>query len=134
MSTLINAVQLIGRLGADTEVKTTTNGTKVSNVRFATNEYARNSRGEWVEITYWHSLVFWGKLAERLEKKGKKGTRLLVQGSLIYRDYTDINNIKREVTDIRVQQFVVLDSQTNHASILEMSSDSDESEPDHLPQ
>ncbi|MBD1426878.1 single-stranded DNA-binding protein [Sphingobacterium arenae] len=134
MSTLINAVQLIGRLGADTEVKTTTNGTKVSNVRFATNEYARNSQGEWVEITYWHSLVFWGKLAERLEKKGKKGTRLLVQGSLIYRDYTDINNIKREVTDIRVQQFVVLDSQTNHASILEMSSDSDESEPDHLPQ
>lgn len=134
MSTLINAVQLIGRLGADAEVKTTTNGTKVSNVRLATNEYARNSQGEWVEITYWHSLVFWGKLAERLEKKCKKGTRILVQGSLIYRDYTDINNIKREVTDIRVQQFVVLDSQTNHASILEMSSDSDESEPDHLPQ
>lgn len=134
MSTLINAVQLIGRLGADAEVKTTTNGTKVSNVRLATNEYTRNSQGEWVEITYWHSLVFWGKLAERLEKKCKKGTRILVQGSLIYRDYTDINNIKREVTDIRVQQFVVLDSQTNHASILEMSSDSDESEPDHLPQ
>jgi len=134
MSTLINAVQLIGRLGADAEVKTTTNGTKVSNVRLATNEYTRNSQGEWVEITYWHSLVFWGKLAERLEKKCKKGTRILVQGSLIYRDYTDINNIKREVTDIRVQQFVVLDSQTNHTSILEMSSDSDESEPDHLPQ
>ncbi|HLT88809.1 MAG TPA: single-stranded DNA-binding protein [Sphingobacterium sp.] len=132
MSTLMNAVQLIGRLGADAEVKTTTNGIKVSNVRFATNEYSKNSQGEWVEITYWHSLVFWGKLAERLEKKCKKGTRLLIQGSLVYRDYTDVNNIKREVTDIRVQQFVVLDNHTNNASLLEISPDADENDTDHL--
>lgn len=111
MNTLMNAVQLIGRLGADAEVKTTTNGTKVSNVRLATNEYTKNSQGEWVEITYWHNLVFWGKLAEKLEKKCKKGTRLLVQGTLIYREYTDVNNIKREVTDIKVQQFIPLDGQ-----------------------
>ncbi|PRD47133.1 single-stranded DNA-binding protein [Sphingobacterium haloxyli] len=132
MSTLINAVQLIGRLGADVEMKTTTNGTKVSNVRLATNEYSKNSQGEWVETTYWHSLVFWGKLAEKLERRGKKGTRLLVQGSLLYRDYIDVNNIKREVTDIRVHQFIVLDSQAANTSLLEVSSDAEE-DTDHLP-
>ena len=131
MSTLINVVQLIGRLGADAEVKSTTNGTKVSNVRFATNEYSRNSHGEWVETTYWHSLVFWGKLAERLEKKCKKGTRLLIQGSLVYRDYTDVNNIKREVTDIRVQQFIVLDGHAPHVSLLEVPADMDDNDIDH---
>lgn len=125
MSTLINVVQLIGRLGADVEMKTTTNGTAVSNVRFATNEYSKNSHGEWVETTYWHSLVFWGKLAEKLEKKGKKGTRLLIQGSLVYREYIDTHNIKREVTDIRVQQFVVMDHHATHEQVLETISDND---------
>lgn|SRR5690606_587419 len=122
MSTLVNVVQLIGRLGADAEIKMTTNGTAVSNVRFATNEHSKNNQGEWVETTYWHSLVFWGKLAEKLAKKGKKGTRLLIQGSLIYREYTDIHNIKREVTDIRVQQFVVMDSPAIHEQDTETTS------------
>ena len=117
MNTLINVVQLIGRLGADVEVKMTTTGTKVCNVRFATNEYAKNSQGEWVETTYWHNLVFWGRLAEHLDKKCKKGTRLLIQGSLLYRDYIDVNNIKREITDIRVQQFVVLDANQANTSM-----------------
>ncbi|HLS96392.1 single-strand binding protein [Sphingobacterium allocomposti] len=110
MNMLVNAVQLIGRLGADAEIKTTTQGTKVSNVRFATNEYSKNSKGEWVEITYWHNLVFWGKLAEKLEKNGRKGTRLMIQGSLTYHEYVDAHDIRREVADIRVQQFIVLES------------------------
>lgn len=122
MSTLINVVQLVGRLGADAEIKMTTTGTSVSNVRFATNEYSKNSQGEWVETTYWHSLVFWGKLAEKLVKKGKKGTRLLIQGSLVYREYTDTHGIKREVTDIRVQQFVVIDNQATREQLLEATS------------
>lgn len=129
MSTLVNVVQLIGRLGADAEIKMTTNGTAVSNVRFATNEHSKNNQGEWVETTYWHSLVFWGKLAEKLAKKGKKGTRLLIQGSLIYREYTDIHNIKREVTDIRVQQFVVMDS----PAILEQDTETTSTNESDLP-
>ena len=128
MSTLMNAVQLIGRLGADVEVKSTANGTKVCNIRLATNEYTKNALGEWVEITYWHSLVFWGKLADRLENKCKKGTRVLIQGSLAYRDYTDINNIKREVVDIRVHQFMVLDSQQQQPSLDELDSDEEDNE------
>lgn len=110
MSMLVNSVQLIGRLGADVEIKTTNQGTKVANGRLATNEYTKNGQSEWVETTYWHNVVFWGKLAEKLEKSNKKGTRLLIQGAITYREYTDIHNVKREVMDIRVNQFMTLTS------------------------
>lgn len=110
MNALTNSVQLIGRLGADVEVKTTTKDTKVCNIRLATNEYSRNSNGEWMETTYWHSLIFWGKLAEKLERTGQKGSRLLLQGSITYSEYIDTNEIKRERTEIKIDQFMVLDN------------------------
>ncbi|MFD1768930.1 single-stranded DNA-binding protein [Sphingobacterium suaedae] len=129
MNTLVNAVQLIGRLGGDAEIKTTTQGTRVSNVRFATNEYSKNGQGDWIEITYWHNLVFWGKLADKLEKNKKKGTKLMIQGSLIYREYVDVHNIKREVVDIRVQQFMVLEGPNAPKKI----ASGDEQEAEELP-
>lgn len=110
MQSLVNSVQLIGRLGSDGEVKTTNLGSKVSNVRLATQQFFKNRSGEWVQDTKWHSLVFWGKLAERLEKSAKKGTRIAVQGSLLQRSYMDSNDIEREVYEIRVNRFIVLES------------------------
>lgn len=120
---LVNSVQLIGRLGADAEVKTTHQGIKVANARLATNEYSKNGQGEWVETTYWHNLVFWGKLAEKLEKSNKKGTRLIIQGSLTYREYTDIHDIKREITDIKVQQFLALSTFTHADQAVQAETD-----------
>ncbi|MCY4780491.1 single-stranded DNA-binding protein [Sphingobacterium sp. UT-1RO-CII-1] len=110
MQSLVNSVQLIGRLGNDGEVKTTNLGSKVSNVRLATQQFFKNRSGEWVQDTKWHSLVFWGKLAERLEKSAKKGSRIAVQGALLQRSYMDSNDIEREVYEIRVNRFIVLDN------------------------
>lgn len=113
MNALINSVQLVGRLGADPEIKTTNQGTKVCNLRLATNEFNKNAKGEWVETTFWHNLVLWGKLAEKVELEAKKGTRLLVHGSLTYREYTDINNIRKEFTEIKIQNLLVMDQPKN---------------------
>lgn len=110
MNMLVNSVQLIGRLGADVEINSTSQGIKVANIRLATNEYTKNSKDEWVEMTYWHSLVFWGKQAEKLLKNCKKSTKILVQGSLIYREYTDVHEIRRHVAEIRVTNFMILDN------------------------
>ena len=133
MSTLFNVVQLIGRLGSDADLKTTASGILVANVRLATNEYSKNSQGEWVKTTYWHNLVFWGKQAEKLEKRTKKGVRLLVQGSLIYREYTDAHNVKREITDIRIQHFTVLDSLAQHPTMDAAELEEADMEVDTLP-
>ncbi|MGO3109813.1 MAG: single-stranded DNA-binding protein [Sphingobacterium sp.] len=110
MNMLVNAVQLIGRLGADVEINSTSQGIKVANVRLATNEYSKNGKGEWNEITYWHSLVFWGKQAEKLLKTCKKGTKIILQGSLVYHEYKDIQEINRHVAEIRVASFMILEN------------------------
>ena len=107
---LVNSVQLIGRLGADVEIKSTAQGIKVANVRLATNEYNKNSKGEWTEVTFWHSLVFWGKQAEKLLKTCKKGTKIILQGSLVYHEYTDVHEISRHVAEIRVASFMILEN------------------------
>jgi len=107
---LVNTVQLIGRLGADVEINSTSQGIKVANVRLATNEYIKNSNAEWIEMTYWHSLVFWGKQAEKLLKTCKKGTKIILQGSLIYNDYNDSKDIRRHIAEIRVASFMILES------------------------
>lgn len=108
MNALMNQVQLIGRLGADAEIKTTQTGKKVSTFSLATNERIKTADGEWKEATQWHTCVLWGELNKVLENIGKKGAQLLVQGSLNYREYVDAHEVKRIVTEIKVNQLMAL--------------------------
>lgn len=112
MNTLMNQVQLIGRLGADAEVKTTNQGIKVSTFRLATNERVRLKNGEWKEATQWHSCVAWGELYKAIERLGKKGNQLLVSGAIQYHDYTDASGVKRYVTEIKVNQILLLEAKS----------------------
>src|SRR5690606_40411300 len=89
MKALVNQVQLIGHLGADAEIRTTNQGTKVSTLNLATNQRVKMVNGEWKENTQWHSCVVWGEMNKIVEKYGKKGNQLMVMGELTYRDYTD---------------------------------------------
>lgn len=109
MNTLKNKVQLIGRLGAAPEVRTLQNGSKVANMRLATNEYKRGPNGEKIENTQWHSLVAWGSEAEVAEKYLQKGAEILIEGKLHYREYTDKNGNQRQVTEIEVAHLLMLD-------------------------
>lgn len=109
MNTLINQVQLIGRLGADAEIKTTSQGSRVSNFRIATNERIKMNNGQWREITQWHSCVVWGELNKVVERFGHKGNQLMVSGSLQYNEYVDGSGVKRNVAEIKVNNILVLD-------------------------
>ena len=60
----LNKVQLIGRVGADPEVRYMPNGTAVANIRLATNDgYKDKNSGDYVESTEWHRVVCFSKLA-----------------------------------------------------------------------
>ncbi|GGH19143.1 single-stranded DNA-binding protein [Sphingobacterium alkalisoli] len=109
MNALMNQVQLIGRLGADAEIKTTSQDTKVCTLRLATNERIKLRNGEWKETTQWHTCVVWGELNRAVEKYGKKGAQILVSGPLQYREYVDSQGIKRSVAEIKVNHFMALD-------------------------
>lgn len=116
MNALINQVQLIGRLGADAEIKTTSQGARVSNFRIATNERMKLSNGQWREITQWHSCVVWGDLTKIVERFGHKGNLFMLSGALQYHEYTDMHGIKRNVAEIKVSQILVLDSSRSEAA------------------
>ena len=105
MKSLINSVRLMGNVGATPEVKSFDNGNKVAKLRLATNERQKNAKGETVEITHWHNLVFWGKSAELIEKYIDKGERIAIEGTLANRMYETKAGDKRQITEVRVDSF-----------------------------
>lgn len=108
MNNLNNKVQLIGKLGNDPEVKTTANNKKVVRLRLATNEIRYNKEGEKTEETQWHNLIVWGGLAGICEKYLKKGEEIAIEGRLSYRMYTDKDNNKQFITEITVNELLMM--------------------------
>lgn len=129
----LNQVQLIGNLGADPEVRTTTGGTTVANVRLATNfAYTSRSSGERVETTEWHRAVVFGKLAENVGKYLKKGSPAFFQGRLRTRSWDD-QGVTRYVTEVIANDVIFLGSTNgngNGASAPAPATDSDDFEDD----
>lgn len=110
MSTLRNSVQLIGRLGKDPEIRTFDSGKKQASFSIATSETYKNQKGEKVEDTQWHNIVIWGKLADVAQSYLKKGNEVALQGKLVHREYETSGGEKRYITEINVNDLVMLGS------------------------
>jgi single-strand DNA-binding protein len=107
MKSLRNSVQLIGRLGKDPEVKVFGEKKKAS-FSIATTDSYKNAKGEKVEDTQWHNIVIWGSLAGVAEKYLKKGQEVCVEGKLVHRNYETTEGEKRYVTEINVNDLLML--------------------------
>jgi single-strand DNA-binding protein len=108
MYALKNKVQLIGNLGNAPEVKNTENGKKLARFSMATNETYRGRTGEKITETTWHNVVAWGKVADIAEKFLTKGKEIAIEGKLINRSYTDKDGIKRYVTEIQLNELLLI--------------------------
>ena len=85
---MLNIVILTGRLGADPEVKETSQGGKFATLSLATNEKYKDKDGEYKEKTQWHKVIVWNpNLAESLGRYIKKGDVVNVTGQIEYRSY-----------------------------------------------
>lgn len=107
MNALRNKVQLIGHVGQDPEIKNFEKG-KLASLSIATNEVYKNDKGEKVKETQWHRAVAWGKNAELIEKYVTKGKELALEGKLVHRNYDDKNGEKRYVTEVVVNEVLLL--------------------------
>lgn len=96
----LNRATLLGNLGADPELKFTQGGQAVLKLRLATASSWIDKSGERKERTDWHTIVFWGKRAEGLNKVLSKGTRVYVEGSIQTRSWEDDKGVKRYATEI----------------------------------
>jgi single-strand DNA-binding protein len=110
MSTLKNNVKLIGHLGKDPEIRTFESGKKMATFSLATSDSYKNQKGEKVEDTQWHTLVIWGKLADIAGQYLKKGSEIAVEGKLVHRSYETAAGEKRYVTEINVNDMLMLGS------------------------
>jgi single-strand DNA-binding protein len=107
---MVNKVILIGRLGADPEVRYTQEGMMVTNLRVATNEYRKDKSGERVDRTEWHRVVAFGKLAEICGNYLSKGRLVFIEGSLRTRQWEDKEGNKRSTTEIMANNMQMLES------------------------
>jgi len=113
----INKVILIGNLGQDPELRYTSSGVAVASFSMATSESWKDQDGNVQEKTQWHKLVAWRKLAEIVGEYLKKGSKVYIEGRIQYRSYDDKNGLKRDVTEIVVDQMLMLDSKgASHAN------------------
>jgi len=110
MNNLRNSVRLIGNLGMDPEVKDLNGGKKLAKFSVATKESYKDEHGERITETQWHNLIVWGKQAEIASKYLKKGSEVVIEGKLTSRSYTDKEGIKRYVTEIVVNEFLMMGS------------------------
>ena len=113
MNALRNSVRLIGHLGEDPKVKKFEGGKTVANFSIATNEIYRDSKGEKQSETPWHRLVAWGKQAEIIESYVKKGSEIAIEGKLTNRSWDDKNGEKQYMTEILVNEVLLLDKMKN---------------------
>jgi single-strand DNA-binding protein len=106
----VNKVMLIGNLTRDVELRHTKEGTPVSSFGLATNRNWTQESGEKREETDYHRIVAWGKLAELCEKYLKKGRKVYVEGRLHSHQWTDNEGLQKAVTEIIIDDMVMLDS------------------------
>jgi single-strand DNA-binding protein len=111
MGRSLNRVQLIGNLGKDPEVRSTSNGGRVANFTLATSRTWNSQAGERQEKTEWHNCVAWNSknynLADIVERYCKKGKQVYVEGEIEYRSY-EKEGQTRYITEIKVRELILL--------------------------
>ncbi|EAM5476634.1 single-stranded DNA-binding protein [Salmonella enterica] len=99
----VNKVILVGNLGQDPEMRYMPNGGAVANLRLATSESWRDkATGEQKEVTEWHTVVIFGKLAEIAGEYLRKGSQVYIEGQLRTRKWQDKDQQDRYSTEVVV--------------------------------
>lgn len=107
----VNKVIIVGNLGRDPETRYMANGEAVTNIAVATTEsWKDKNTGEKKELTEWHRITFYRKLAEIAAQYLKKGSQIYIEGRLQTRKWTDKENVERYTTEIIADSMQMLGS------------------------
>ncbi len=96
----VNKVILMGNLGADPEMRSTTTGKTVTNFSLATNNEWRDQDGEMQRTADFHRIIAWQGLGENCGKYLKKGSAVYIEGRLHNRSYDDKEKKRHFVTEV----------------------------------
>lgn len=105
----VNKVIIVGNLGRDPEIRRMPSGDPIANIAVATSyQHKDRNTGEQKELTEWHRITFFGRLAEIVGQYLKKGSSVYVEGRLQTRKYTDKDGVERYATDIIAENMQML--------------------------
>ena len=110
MARSVNKVFLLGNVGRDPEIRTTSGGTAVANFSLATSFSQKNPQGNWQDRTEWHNIVAFGRTAEIVRDYVKKGSKLFIEGRIQTRNWEDKERagVKHYITEIIVNELLLL--------------------------
>jgi len=112
----INKVILVGNLGKDPEIKYLEGNIAKVNFTLATSEVYKDKSGNRAENTEWHNVVLWRNLAENAEKLLKKGTQIYLEGKIHTRQWADRDGVKKNITEIVGEHFVIMQRKEGSAN------------------
>ena len=121
MARTINRVELLGRVGADPELRSTKNGIAVIELRLATDRYSKNAEGK--SETDWHTVVVWAKTAEAVAQYVAKGDRVYVSGSLRQRSWQTESGERRSKVEVHANEVIFLDTRSDRRDTREEDGD-----------
>lgn len=110
---MVNKVILVGRLGADPEIRYTPDGTMVTNLSVATNEQWKDKDGERQQRTEWHRVVTFRRLAKICGNYLSKGSLVYLEGRIQTRSWDDKDGNKRYTTEIIASNMQMLDRKSD---------------------
>ncbi len=116
MSRDLNKVQLIGRLGADPEMRYTAQGNAVTTFRVASSRTWKKADGQLEEETEWFRVVAWNRLGEVCGEYLRKGSRVYIEGRLKTRSWQDQEGQTRYITEVVAEDMIMLDSRRDGPS------------------
>ena len=103
-----NMVQLVGYVGQDLKESKTENGHRVA-IRIATHYYFKNAAGERVDQVTWHNVVAWDDTAEYAGRNFVTGSKILVEGRIVYGEYAGADGGRRPAVQIKAHHLLNLD-------------------------
>ena len=106
----MNRVTLIGNLTRDPDLRYSDGGTPVCTIGIATNRAWKTADGKEHEDAQFHRVVAWSKLAELCAKLLFKGRKVLIEGRLQYRKFTNKDGVEQTVAEIIMNELMLLDS------------------------
>lgn len=112
----LNKAMIIGNLGQDPEVRSTSSGTRVANLSVATNRSYTRRDGTEVDEVEWHNVTLWDRLAEVAEEYLSRGDRVYVEGRLDTHKWEGDDGVTRQRTKIVGRRLLMLGGSSSGSS------------------
>ncbi|TCV87225.1 single-stranded DNA-binding protein [Testudinibacter aquarius] len=110
----VNKVIIVGNLGQAVDFRTMPNGEGVATISVATSEVWTDKRsGEKREVTEWHRIVLYRRLAEIARDFLDKGSKVYIEGRLKTRKWTDDKGVERYTTEIITDSLQMLNGRSS---------------------